>query len=417
MVAMVPLVQAPPRAELTDPSGFLRWLTSDPVSADLGSVDPVEMWALVGAASRARLQQPAPLRVALDRSAPSVQFAQAVGFSRVVEGEPPIAAVEAHRTVTLARIARTGATETQANEISRLLVPQAEEEDTRRTLYYVLNELFRNVVQHSQDPLGGVVGAQLNVGGRNARRPMVQVAVADAGVGIFESLRSRHTALTEPREAIDKAMWPHISRAFDEGETGSAQNAGMGLFFIAELTKLVGGRLLVASRGASLLLEGDERFENPRGTSRFLDRDVGFEGTLVAFEMPAVERNDYDAMIETIRERARERTPRRALNKWLTFTPPPADGGLRFLVRHAHVEDAEAALAFAKRELEPRLFRRESITLDFTGVSALTQSYVHALLYEPLRLAWALKVPIHVIHAQPGVRSTLELLEHYALAG
>ena len=134
---------------------------------------------------------------------------------------------------------------------------------------HFLNELLRNVVQHSRDPLGGVVGAQLSFGGRNTGKPAVQVVVADAGIGIPASLQSRHTSLSDPQEALEKALWPHFSSTFDEGETGNSQNAGMGLFFIAEMTKLVGGRLVIASRGATLILEGDENFENPHGATRF----------------------------------------------------------------------------------------------------------------------------------------------------
>jgi hypothetical protein len=412
---MVPLSH-PARAELDDASPFLRCLASDPIQLELGRIDPIEMWGLVATAALGRLQGPGPLRVELDRHARSVQFAHAVGLREVIEGRQPAQAAEPGRTVPLERIVRTASTERSADQISRLLAPEPDAEDTRRTLYYVLNELFRNVVQHSQDPLGGVVGAQVNRGGRNVARPLVQVAVVDCGVGIPTSLQSRHTQLTDARAALDKALWPHISSAFDEGETGSAQNAGMGLFFISEMTKLVGGRLLIASRGASLLLEADQNFDNPHGSRQFLDRGVEFPGTLVAFEMPAFEQNAYDSMIEVIRERARERTPRRAVHKWLCFDAPPTSVR-RFLVRHAQVEDAEAAMGFAKSKLEPSLFRREPVALDFAGISACTQSYVHALLYEPLRMAWALKVPVYVMNAQPGVRSTLELLEHYALGG
>jgi hypothetical protein len=245
---------------------------------------------------------------------------------------------------------------------------------------------------------------------------MVQVAVADAGVGIPASLRSRHTRLTDPDEALDKALWPHISSKFDEGETGSAENAGMGLFFIAEMTKLVGGRLVIATRGATLMLEGDAHFENPHGTQRRLEKGLGYPGTLVAFEMPADAEQDYDGMIETIRERARERTPRRAVHKWLSFEEPP-QGTLRFLVRHSQIEDTRQALQFAERELLPRLMERKPVALDFAGIPTCTQSYVHSLLYEALRLAWARKSPIYILNAQPAVKSTLELLENYALGG
>ena len=409
-------VAAPSRIELSEPTPLLRWLESDPIGVSLGAIDPIEMWGLVAIATLARMDGSAPLRVSLDTSSRSGGFARAVGFEDVLSGPGGRTASpgEQGRTVKLARVQRHSATEPPSDEISRLLVPDARFEDTRRTLYYVLNELLRNVVQHSMDPLGGIVGAQLNRGGRNSALPMVQVAVADTGLGIPASLQSRHS-LVDARTALEKSLWPHISSAFDEGETGSAQNAGMGLFFISEMTKLVGGRLVIATRGATLVLQGDDNFEDPHGIQRLLS-GVGYPGTLVAFEMPAEAAQDYDGMIETIRQRAAERTPRRAIHKWLSFETPPT-GALQFVVRNTGVEDARAAQSFSEDELMPRLVKRQPVALNFTGISTCTQSYAHALLYEALRLAWARKTPIYILHAQPAVRSTLELLENYALGG
>ncbi|MCP3143719.1 ATP-binding protein [Pyxidicoccus xibeiensis] len=413
---MMPIA-SPSRVELSEPLALLRWLESDPVSVSLGAIDPIELWGLVALAARARTDGEAPLRVNLEQASRSCQFARAVGFEDVLSGAGGLAsaAAERGRTVKLARIQRHASTEPPSDQISRLLVADPALEDTRRTLYYVLNELLRNVVQHSQDRLGGIVGAQLNRGGRNSDLPMVQVAVVDAGIGIPVSLQSRHTSLADAGAALEKSLWPHISSTFDEGETGSAQNAGMGLFFISEMTKLVGGRLVIATRGATLTLQGDENFEDPHGIQK-VHKGVGYPGTLVAFEMPVDAVQDYDSMIETIRERARERTPRRAIHKWLSFEAPPA-GTFKFVVRSTGVEDAREAQRFSEDQLMPRLVKRQSVALDFVGIPTCTQSYVHALLYEALRLAWARKTPIYILNAQPAVKSTLELLENYALGG
>ena len=244
------------------------------------------------------------------------------------------------------------------------------------------------------------------------------MAVADSGIGIQESLLPFHKTLTEPRQALAKAIEPHISGTFGEGESGSAQsqNAGMGLFFISEMTKLVGGRLLIASRGASLVLEG--RPGNEEGEShhlKFLERGLGFNGTLVAFEMPE-EEQAHDDMMETIRTKAKERAPKRALHHWLKFEEPgPEVLGERFMVQTIKEDAAKAAEMGAR--IGQRLMERRPVALDFTGVSVSTQSFLHALLYQSLRLAWALQVPIHVVHAEPAVRSSLEFVENYALGG
>jgi hypothetical protein len=189
----------------------------------------------------------------------------------------------------------------------------------------------------------------------------------------------------------------------------------MGLFFIAEMAKLTGGTLLIATRGATLLLSGwvDEegnhslRFIEPRG--------VGFPGTLVVFELPVGGVVDYPALIETIKERAKQRTPQRAIHRWIRFDPAPAEATVFEIQKQA--ENTPAAIALAQNEITPRVLRRESIVLDFSGLRILTQSYLHSLLFEPLRLAWALRTPIYVRNVEPAVRSNLELLENYALAG
>ncbi|WP_152622136.1 ATP-binding protein [Archangium violaceum] len=300
-----------------------------------------------------------------------------------------------------------------AHEISKALVPEPELEDTRLTLRYVVVELLRNVVQHSHAPRGGIVAADL--WNEERGRPMLQLAVADAGIGIPASLRALHPNLSDPEAALEKSLWPHISGTFEEGLTGTQQNAGMGLFFIAEMAKLTGGTLLIATRGATLLLSGwvdeegnhDLRFIEPRG--------IGFPGTLVVFELPVGGVVDYPALIETIKERAKQRTPQRAIHRWIRFDPAPPEATVFEIQKQA--ENTPAAIQLAQSEITPRILRREPIVLDFSGLRILTQSYLHSLLFEPLRLAWALRTPIYVRSVEPAVRSNLELLENYALAG
>jgi anti-sigma regulatory factor (Ser/Thr protein kinase) len=300
-----------------------------------------------------------------------------------------------------------------ASDTSKVLVPETELEDTRLTIRYVIVELLRNAVQHSHDPLGGFVAADL--WNAESGRPMLQLAVADAGIGIPASLRTLHPDLSDPEAALDKALWPHISGTFEEGLTGTQQNAGMGLFFIAEMAKLTGGTLLIATRGATLLLSGWTDDEGGH-TLRFIEpRGVGFPGTLVAFELPVGGVVDYPELIETIKERAKQRTPQRAIHRWIRFDPAPPESTVFEIQKQA--ENTPAAIQLAQSEITPRILRREPIVLDFSGLRILTQSYLHSLLFEPLRLAWALRTPIYVRNVEPAVRSNLELLENYALAG
>ena len=134
-----------------------------------------------------------------------------------------------------------------------------------------------------------------------------------------------------------------------------------------------------------------------------------------AFEMPLGSVADYNAVIATITERAAERTPRRVTHRWLTYDAAP--DGVPPLLVHRIAEDTVEAHKAARETLEPRLVKREPVALDFRDVELCTQSFLHALLYEPLRLAWALQVPVFVTNARPGVRTGLSLVENYALGG
>ena len=401
--------------ELVDPGPLLRWLGTSPTELSLAAVTVTEIWALIGLGALARLDAPNPLHVRLDLSSNTCRFAHAVGFEDLLHGRRPVSPGERGHTHKLTRVNSFDRIESNANDISRLLIPDEEQRDTRRTLYYVLVELLRNAVQHSRDRLGGVVAAQRNDRGRNWKQPVIQVAVADTGIGILESLKQSHPELTEPQEALDKALWPHFSGTFEEGLTGTQQNAGMGLFFIAEMAKLTAGALVLASRGATLLLDGDAEFQGHHRLEFVHPKGTGYPGTLVAFELPIDGVTDYEALIETIKERAKERTPRRAIHRWLRYDIPPKDA--QDFIVNVGVEDTSQAMRVAQETLIPWLVQRKSIVLDFRGISICTQSYLHALLFEPLRMAWALRIPLFVANVAPGVKSNLELLENYALGG
>jgi len=99
------------------------------------------------------------------------------------------------------------------------------------------------------------------------------------------------------------------------------------------------------------------------------------------------------------------------------FTAPPENLGAQTFIVNFALEDTQAALDFSQKNFVPRLAAKQPIALDFQNIKLLTQGYLHALLYESVRVAWALKTPIFIVNAQPAVRSILELLQNYALGG
>jgi hypothetical protein len=249
----------------------------------------------------------------------------------------------------------------------------------------------------------------MNRGGEYDQCPAIQVAVADSGIGVYAALKAMHSDIASPEMALERALWPYFSGAFDSTSRGGSQNAGLGLFFVSEMAKLSGGRLLLSSRGATLFLKG-----YPDGTHNDLRFLAGeYPGTLVVFEIPKRGVADYDGMMRVITTRAAERASRRAHRQWLRYDTPR--GEIFEIVVSIASEDTAAAENLAQSQLIPRLVRKEPILLNFANVDICTQSFVHALLFATVRVAWSMQTPIYVRNASPAVRDGLRLLESYAL--
>ena len=181
----------------------LRWIASiEGRRANMRAVEVCQIWALAGLASMARHDQDVRLDLELDLFLPSSRFAHSVGFDAVVAGEMHFRPAEEDRTVPLQRVTGTNAIDSVASRIARLI--SRDDEESRDTITYVLVELLRNALQHSRDQLGAVVGAQLMDQGFHGyeEQPLVQVAVADCGMGIEESLRATQSSLKDAVDAL-----------------------------------------------------------------------------------------------------------------------------------------------------------------------------------------------------------------------
>lgn len=395
---------------LQDPGRFLRALSAAEPDLDVRDVTLTEMWSLTAMAARARVDGRAPLRVTWDDRSPARMFATAVGFDEVVAGTSGGIRGDEGRTVRLSRVAEEASIQPVALEIGRLLAGERPEFRTARdVIEYVVKEALRNVLQHSDDLLGAVVGAQRNDRGLHSQRPVYQVSIADSGVGIRATLGRTHPDVQDDDVALEQALWPYHSGAFAPGGTGGLENAGLGLFYISEMAKELGGRMLLSSGSASILVD-------PGLPLRIARLNDGFSpGTLVAFEVPTEVPEDFPAIFDRISAMARERSPGRVTQGWLRFDSPP-EKAQRFVVS-TFVENNEEALRLAQDRLIPRLIKKEPVVLDFVNIRIITQSFAHALLFEPLRFAWASKTPIFVVNTQPVVRSALYHVEQYAQSG
>lgn len=398
------------------PEPFLAWVSADwsripPL--DLDHLRYTDLWALVALGSLGLNERDRRPPFRMSGQSPAARFAHALGLDALSGGAVPTYD-EPHRTVRLTRVRKANEIEPTAEKMASLVISGEGSYDVRRAVQYVLVELLRNVLQHSQDPLGAVAAAQRMGSQQRRPKPMIQIAVADAGIGIPRSLHRAHPHLVDYRQALERALLPHISGTFEEGLTGSFENAGLGLYMISEMARQTGGRLLIATTGASLVLQGGSG--DVPGSPRFLQpAGTGFPGTLVSFEIPSDAVQDYHTLMQAILRKASERTPKRAADRWLSFDRAPA-GAPRIALFDAR-ENTLIAGEIGRTEIRPALLQGRAVELDFAGLDLCTQSWLHALLFEPVRLAWALRVPIHIVHADPAVREGLRFLEAYALGG
>jgi hypothetical protein len=81
-------------------------------------------------------------------------------------------------------------------------------------------------------------------------------------------------------------------------------------------------------------------------------------------------------------------------------------------------EDKDAARRIRITELLPALLRKDYVTLDFSAVTYATQSFVHALLGEPLqRYREDVLKSLEFKHCTPQLQSLVELVVDYSLGG
>lgn len=395
-------------ATLDKTGDFLAWLNT-PGPKVLSRFSGVDVFAIVALATLARKQAPTiELRLGADSVS---RFATAIGLHAVVEGSADDApAAEPDRSVPMSRF-----TWFDAHEVDPLARDIAVAANTPifPAIKYVVIELLRNVAQHSDDKLGGVVAAQVIDRPGHARG--VQVAVADAGIGILEGLtrHKMHPGLTDIRAALQNALLPHFSGTFPEGQTGTAENAGLGLYVLSELSKETGGSFLLASRGEGLLLQGAA--PDPRDRATFIDSG-GYPGTLVVFECVLDKLSNFDSIFKRIRDRADAQKPVRSTSGVVRFVDSAPQGVPRRLLSVAS-EDTAQATKFASEVLLPDVAAGRPVALDFINWQVFSQSYLHALMYLVIRMAWATKTTVYVVNAGAVVRSGIEWVEGYALVG
>ena len=158
-------------------------------------------------------------------------------------------------------------------------------------------------------------------------------------------------------------------------------------------------------------MEGDP---NGEGNNKIDFLDVGFDGTIVAVDIPKRSCADFEELLKKVQQTAYERSIDRQRTEYIKFSPDNLDGYLVIKMSIAN-EDTAKAEEFSKKYLVPNILARKPICLDFKGFNVITQSFAHAMLFSALTKAYELNVPFAVTNTSPAMKDVISLLEWYAL--
>lgn len=186
---------------------------------------------------------------------------------------------------------------------------------------YIVSELVRNVLEHSQSEYGAVLSAQYY-----KKSNTIRIGIADTGVGIKKTINKSHSAPTH-LDAIKLALTPGITGTTRK-EGGTEYNAGAGLFFIKSIAKVNRDFFIIYSGNVSYKLLKDKvgkkyikLYANPFKDRHSKNNDLPFwEGTAVGIDISLDATEEFSFLLElisktyikTVRERkkAKYRVPR-----------------------------------------------------------------------------------------------------------
>ncbi|MBI5871873.1 sensor histidine kinase [archaeon] len=168
---------------------------------------------------------------------------------------------------------------------------------------YIVSELARNVLEHSQSEFGAILSAQYY-----KKSNTIRIGVADTGIGIKKSINQAYSASTD-LEAIKLALTPGITGTTRK-EGGTEYNAGAGLFFIKSIAKVNHDFFLIYSGNAmyKLLKSNKEKDHIKLYADPFKDRHSKDEnlpywaGTVVGIDISLYATKEFSILLELIRE-------------------------------------------------------------------------------------------------------------------
>lgn len=324
----------------------------------------------------------------------------------------PAPADRPDRTVKLTRIANSAEIPRFANSVMDIL--QIDDEELAGAVKYSLIELLRNVVQHSASVGGGVAMAQFY-----PRTGLVEVCVADMGLGIKSTINEAYPEIDTHLKAIKLATLPHVSRTFKPGGyTSMSDNAGLGLFFIKQIASLAGGSFFLGSKDSLVDIWGDREGQQQKCYRRA--SAGGWPGTFAYLQLRKDSIAEFDGLLTVCRRLAAEaqKYPAELALDFIEGIPDLGDMDELVIVSvSTFEEDVEQAAKIRDEELLPSMKAGTMVVIDFEGVKFATQSFVHALMYKVIRDGQNIGSTLSIANCTKATREAVMAVAAYAKVG
>ncbi len=166
------------------------------------------------------------------------------------------------------------------------------------SIKYVVSELVRNVLEHSQSKIGAIISAQYY-----KKSNKIRIGIVDTGVGIKQTIGESHYAESD-LQAIRLALIPGITGTTKK-EGGTELNAGAGLFFIKSIAKVNHDFFMIYSGEAMyklLIKHSGKLFADPLKDRHSIKEDYPyFNGTAVGVDISLDSNKEFSELLSLIR--------------------------------------------------------------------------------------------------------------------
>lgn len=310
------------------------------------------------------------------------------------------------RTVKLTKIKSSSEIAPFAAKVMDIL--RIEDEELEGAVKYSLIELLRNVVQHSGSQVGGIAMAQYYPGSG-----LVNVCVADMGIGVRESLKEAYPEIETDFQALKLATLPHVSRTFGPATyTAMRDNAGLGLFFIKQIASLAAGSFFLGSKEALMDLWGSKECQQKKLYK--IAKNGGWPGTFAYLQLRRDSIAEFDGVLTVCRSMAAEarKYPTELALDFIEEVPDVP--GLIVVKVSRFEEDVEAAALCRETKILPSINSGKMVVLDFDKVRFATQSFVHALMYKVIRDGQQIGSTLSIANCTNATREAIMAVAAYA---